>query len=80
MLRVYGDGGREQARVWGRANDATVPRAFMCTFHSISCRRVTGQRDEAVLTGYGTRHVNMARVRDARTTKGCHAAVVCVPG
>ena len=30
-----------------------------------------------VLTGYeATRHANMARVRDARTTKGCHAAVV----
>eukprot|EP00966_Prymnesium_polylepis_P179534 4157001-Prymnesium_polylepis.1 len=25
---------------------------------------------------HGTRHVNMARVRDARTTKLCHAAVV----
>ena len=30
-----------------------------------------------VLTGYeATRHANMARVRDARTTKWCHAAVV----
>jgi hypothetical protein len=29
VLRVYGDGGREQARVRGRANDATVPRVFM---------------------------------------------------
>eukprot|EP00966_Prymnesium_polylepis_P141498 3267734-Prymnesium_polylepis.1 len=33
------DGGREQARVRGRANDATVPPRSSCTFHSISCRR-----------------------------------------
>eukprot|EP00966_Prymnesium_polylepis_P113083 2615475-Prymnesium_polylepis.1 len=51
VLRVYGDGGRAQARVRGRADDATVPRAFMCTFHrSAATRRVATSRLAAGLT------------------------------
>eukprot|EP00966_Prymnesium_polylepis_P005836 133307-Prymnesium_polylepis.1 len=57
VLRVYGDGGRTQARVRGR-----VPRAFMCTFHSISCvLRADGTRHVCVLRVYGAADANRAR-------------------
>eukprot|EP00966_Prymnesium_polylepis_P090172 2088352-Prymnesium_polylepis.1 len=48
VLRVYGDGGRAQARVRGRANDATV--CYGSTGTADAC--VTGLRGRWTRTGH----------------------------